>query len=486
MQLTALWLVLLLTSAGLAAILVGLYRRSAEAQLSKVEARAAAATVEIQERLAAFSRTYDTAPSLSAAEHGSSLVGILDTVLQNYEGFEGGVWSHSNGFIAYAFPTYPGTGTKTDLPAAEAPKITELCERVQKTGRPLSVRFDAAQRALILHARPTSFEMSAGAIWAMNWVPVGDGEDYAALKWGFTAVSGGALLFGAWLLFVLGGWYRRLSRIEWSLSQKEPDSNLALVGDKDLDRLITALNSSRERLRFAQAKSEDLSSQLARAARAATLSEVASGLAHELRNPLGAMRLKAENALAAVPPPPSGPASALSAILVQVARLESILQHLLTITRQTKPAREQIEVGRWLREILGKFADPAEVAQVRLSWHCADDAKAFIDPAATERALGNLLHNAIAYTPPQGTIEVRAESDAQARLLRLTVSDTGPGVPPADHVRIFEPFFTRRPGGHGLGLAIAREVAEAHGGHLILLARTPGAHFELTLTWPAS
>jgi two-component system sensor histidine kinase HydH len=82
------------------------------------------------------------------------------------------------------------------------------------------------------------------------------------------------------------------------------------------------------------------------------------------------------------------------------------------------------------------------------------------------RAVDNILLNAIRHTPPGGRVSIGTEQDAA--VLRIILSDTGPGIAPELRTRLFEPFATGRPEGTGLGLAIAREMVAAHGGRITL------------------
>ncbi|WP_245443005.1 sensor histidine kinase [Methylobacterium terrae] len=105
------------------------------------------------------------------------------------------------------------------------------------------------------------------------------------------------------------------------------------------------------------------------------------------------------------------------------------------------------------------------------------------------RALDNLLLNAIQHSPAGGT--VRLSGAREDERMRVRVTDQGPGVPEALRGRLFEPFVTGRPDGTGLGLALVREIARAHGGQVRFTAPPPGATgpgatFELDLPWPPS
>ena len=210
------------------------------------------------------------------------------------------------------------------------------------------------------------------------------------------------------------------------------------------------------------------------AERLAALGRVAAGVAHEIRNPLAAMRLRAENGLAG---DDDRRRRALFAVLEQVGRLDRLLGELLAMTQRRDPVPELTDIGTLLSSCVERHADQAAAAQVRLAAEGAGTA--LLDAALIGRALDNLLSNAIRHTPPGGHVSLRAECRGTA--LRLVVEDTGPGVAPDLRASLFEPFVTGRADGTGLGLAIARELVEAHGGRLSLAASEQAARFVIEL-----
>jgi signal transduction histidine kinase len=108
---------------------------------------------------------------------------------------------------------------------------------------------------------------------------------------------------------------------------------------------------------------------------------------------------------------------------------------------------------------------------------------AMLDEGLVRRALDALVDNALRHAPAGGTVTLAAEVEGE--MLRLSVADTGPGVPEALRDSLFEPFVTGRPDGTGLGLAIARELADTMEGRLFLAESTPGARFVLEVPWRA-
>jgi signal transduction histidine kinase len=251
-----------------------------------------------------------------------------------------------------------------------------------------------------------------------------------------------------------------------------------LTGQRELDRLVEALNAASRRLAEERRRASA-------AERLAAIGRLAAGVAHEIRNPIAAMRLKAENAI--VTGDEGRRISALQSILQQIGRLDGLLRDLLAMTQRRAPEPTDADVGRFLDETAEPHRELAAAKGVRL--HVAPVARtpraAKLDIDQVRRALDNLLLNAVQNTPAGGVVTVRATE--RGGKLHISVSDTGPGVAPELRERLFEPFATARAGGTGLGLAIAREIARAHGGDARLLSSdSAGAVFEIELPWQPS
>jgi len=288
------------------------------------------------------------------------------------------------------------------------------------------------------------------------------------------------LLLAAWLSLGLVAWQRRLRRIEAALAGHEGagDAGEALphvpaTGERELDRVVAALNAAGARLAAAQARSAALAEQVAAGERLAALGRVAAGVAHEIRNPIAAMRLRAENALAG---DPARRGVALEAILAQVARLDRLSGELLAMTQRRVPVPAAVAVDALLRECADDQLAQGVALVVDAPALCA-----MLDAGLLRRVLDALLDNALRHTPAGGTVTLSARLEGE--VLRIAVADTGPGV--ADELRawLFEPFVSGRPEGTGLGLAIARELANAMGGRLFLGDAGPGATFVLEMPW---
>jgi len=194
-----------------------------------------------------------------------------------------------------------------------------------------------------------------------------------------------------------------------------------------------------------------------------------ANISHELRTPLTSIRLVLDDLLGDAARDPSHVTAQLRKMQVEVETLQQMAQELLDLA-QIESGRIPVRlvptpVGRLVDETVERFATQAARKRQTVSVAVEPDLVALADAELVGRALGNLLHNAIKFTPPDGQIWVRArplEGDVV-----IEVSDTGPGIPPDDLPRVFERFFrsdrSRSGGGTGLGLAIAKHVVEAHG-----------------------
>lgn len=398
--------------------------------------------------------------------------------LAGFAGVEGGLWSQPGGFRAYAFPTYEGSGRKTDLPQAEEPSILAVAAGALASGHPEEWRRESSSQTLLITACPV--RSSPGTIaWAMTRVATVGGRAFllaaSALALLVAVLVGSALLLGR----VLWRWSMRLKAIEDALASGN-DADLPQVeatGQRDLDRIVAAINGAGLKAAVSRRRSEQLAAQVSENERLAALGRVAAGVAHEIRNPIAAMRLKAENALAR-PEDRARTESALNIVVEQVSRMDQLLQDLVHSVQRPHPRRRKISD---LRELLAQRAllFREQAGRRRIEVACVAPLPIALDFDQIGRALDNLLLNAIQNSADGTTITLSA--DRSGDRLRLVVRDHGAGVPAELRTRLFEPFATGRADGTGLGLAIVREIAQAHGGHATFEPHPDGSSFVLEL-----
>jgi signal transduction histidine kinase len=160
-------------------------------------------------------------------------------------------------------------------------------------------------------------------------------------------------------------------------------------------------------------------------------------------------------------------------------RIRMIVQEFQTFSRNEQPRLLPRDIGPLLGDIVRRYSGLAQ--NVQFSADVPESLPAcLLDRDQIDQALGELLENALHYTPAGGRIRVVAEAIGQK--VRIAIEDTGPGIPDSDKDRIFEAFFSRSPGGSGLGLAIVKQIVENHGGTIRETGKAgSGARFEIDL-----
>jgi signal transduction histidine kinase len=481
-RLTALWLLALAACVAVAILLAQLSAQSLAAQVGRAEADVAHACDLIAARFGFYVAGWSgPSPASDEARLRADLAAAVGLALAHQDGIEGGVWQAEAGPLAYAYPTYRGSGPKTDLPAAERGRIAEVNGRAERDEQAAALRADAGGETLLLHACPLPGPIAGLTAWTMTRVRAAPG--YGPLQAGLGVLLLLMLAMSAWLGWTLLVWRRHVRGIERALAEAGPDGlpRVARTRERELDRIIEALNEAGERLAQARQAQAALAARVAAAERLAALGRVAAGVAHEIRNPLAAARLQGENALAG---DDARRRDAIAEMLDQIARLERLVTELLAMTQRAAPVPQDADLATFLPAQAERHAAAAAARGVRITVAGAAG-RARLDPALIARVLDNLLGNAVRHAAPGGQVVLAAAGKAGGAL-ELTVEDDGAGVAPDLAGTLFEPFVTGRADGTGLGLAIARELAEAHGGTLTLrraggTSEGEGAAFALVL-----
>ena len=442
-----LWLRSLAASLAVGVVLGGLYRQSESAQRASAERTVADACDAIAERYGYYAAGWagpESGPTDAAFR--ADLSNVIGFALAAYPGITGGIWQHDAGFLA-------STAVLSDALRQSA---AALAAQSQADDQPETQELPADYATLLLQACPLRGPVPALVGFTLARIDATPALGRLRLGLGILLVL--ALAMTGLLTWLFAAWSRRIGGIEAALAQHEAGTlpHLPLTGERELDRIVGALNVAGERLEAARRRSEELAARVAVAQRLAALGRVAAGVAHEIRNPIAAMRLKAENALAG---DDARRRAALDAILAQIARLDRLLAELLAMTQRSQPQPAPTDVSALLESCAADHRGAGATVLAE-----ADVGAARIDAGLIRRMLDSLIDNAVRHTPESGTITLRAQRAGDT--LRITVSDTGPGVATDVRANLFEPFVSGRLGGTGLGLAIARELAEAHGGHL--------------------
>ena len=219
--------------------------------------------------------------------------------------------------------------------------------------------------------------------------------------------------------------------------------------------------------------------QLTRAAKLAVVGEMAAAMSHEVRTPLGIMRSSAD-VLLREPQLSEDGREVLGFIISETERLNKLVSALIDTARPRPPNKTPLDLQAHLQHVVAMLQKQAQAKQIQLILHATQTVVVDADQDQMTQVLVNLLMNAIQILPEGGQVALQLEADDSHA--HMTVADNGPGVPPAQQDHLFEAFFTQRAGGVGLGLAVVKQIIEAHNG-TISYSTSPwqGAQFNLSL-----
>jgi len=292
-----------------------------------------------------------------------------------------------------------------------------------------------------------------------------------------TAASTGPPPHSRWNLVCTSGAVRSL---DWSTVRLTDGdggyAGLLSVGEDITDRLTAERNLERTRR------------EMERLGRVNMLGELVSGLAHELNQPLAAILNNAQAArrfLASGNADPDELREILDDIVRDDKRAGGVIQHLRLLLRTGEVAHERFALQGPIRDVLTLMRGELDAQGIRVQQDLAPDLPPVeADPVETQQVIMNLLVNAaqvLFKAPPENRkIRISAERDGGDAVV-VAIEDTGPGIPPDALTRLFDPFFTTRPGGLGMGLAICRRIVAAHGGRIWGENTGSGARFSFTL-----
>ncbi len=180
-RLLALWLMLATSAAATGFVLFEFYRQSANSQIMRAEDLVARSCRDIGDRYAFVVAGWNGSTNSIDDALKQRLVEAVQAALARAPGVEGGIWQADAGSLAYAFPTYEGTGPKTDLPEAERTSIRQVNGDVARSERPLTMRQTARSQVLLLHACPIAGPLPNVTAWTMTRVFTGQGPAYNQL-----------------------------------------------------------------------------------------------------------------------------------------------------------------------------------------------------------------------------------------------------------------------------------------------------------------
>lgn len=286
---------------------------------------------------------------------------------------------------------------------------------------------------------------------------------------------GSGALIGLLLALNIETPLRRINAAVVRLTRGEQSEPVPETGPEEVRTLASAMNALVERLRGMET------------ARRALL----ANLVHELGRPLGALRSGVQALLKGASRDPQLAGELLTGMDGELVRLQALLNELTHLYDQglgtLELKREPVNLADWLPEIIAPWQAAAVEKGIAFETDLGDSLPAVsIDPLRLGQATGNLFSNAIKFTPPGGKVRIEAKVDQTWFVLR--VQDSGPGIPADEKDKIYTPFYRGSHGkrfaeGMGLGLGIAREIVQAHGGEISLAGgrEGQGATFEMRI-----
>src|SRR6202044_2755621 len=283
------------------------------------------------------------------------------------------------------------------------------------------------------------------------------------------------------LLYSLSTWRQR------DQDEDSPSSFVAADGARLIQPHFAPLGASAPGPTLIFLEDTSLMAERVQQSKLAALGRLSASIAHEIRNPVGAMS-HAGQLLAESPNMSPGDRRLTDIIRSNSERVSTIINNVLQLSRRESIEPSRLSLGDWLREFLAEFSETMQVPLAEIRVHDAsDELEVRFDPTHLHQVVWNLCDNAIKYGEPNDGVkaEIRLSRLSPSYRPYLEVSDRGAGIEAQAADRIFEPFFTGRKGGTGLGLFIARELCQLNRAILLYEPRSgDGSIFRVVFSDP--
>jgi C4-dicarboxylate-specific signal transduction histidine kinase len=296
------------------------------------------------------------------------------------------------------------------------------------------------------------------------------------------------MAFSATALFI--SWFNSDQRKAKSLLLQARDQLDAKIRERtaDLNRANLQLQSEISERQAAEENLLQAQNELARIARITTMGELAASIAHELNQPLGSIVVNGDACLrwlAGASPNLDEARQAVEAIIRDGTRASDVLVRTRKLVRPGKGTREQLDINSVIQEVVAWSNDKLHRSMVSLRFKLQDNPPPVtVDRVQLQQVILNLVMNAIEamldVSESTRVLWIRTEKQFLGDLL-VQVIDSGVGIEPKNSGRIFEPFYTTKANGIGMGLTISRSIIEAHGGRLWAARAERGSTFCFTL-----
>lgn len=262
---------------------------------------------------------------------------------------------------------------------------------------------------------------------------------------------------------------QKISRAMRKIEEGDLDARVEFKRKDEIGKLAKDLNVMIESLSLAKKEAERYHQELIqRADRMATIGELASGIAHEIRNPLagihGAMLVLSEGF-----PKEDKRREVMEEIQKQIYKLERLVKDLLSYARPSPKKYEKIDINQLLEKVVSFFVTQAGGNhKIEVIKNFTPLPSVMVDPDSMEQVFLNIILNAEKAMPMGGRLTISTQPIIINKIegIKIIFEDTGIGIPKENIGKIFNPFFSTRPNGTGLGLSITKNIVERHGGKI--------------------
>ena len=409
----------------------------------------------------------------------------IDT-LQHEDGVEGGFYAAgADTLIGYAFPTHEGPGAEKGMPDRERPTIENLAREAVAANATRTFRFEGPHDAIVFVAAPIHEQSASdliggrqdevtGAAWLMERMPGIEGGQNRELLFGSVAFGVAALMTALLAVFVMTEIRSgvnivllRLGSLEGGLSAGSPQAE-GRPPLEEFDRVLQGIDSLALALQEKIENERTLESQVRHNERLSALGQFAAGIAHELRNPLGTIRMRAQMWQRSTDANAAQRSSAV--ILEEIDRLNAIISRLLYFARPIQLQLQPVSIDDLCVATASTWSEREIAKGVEILSKATSRAVVTADRSRLLQVLDNLMENAV-YAALHSVAQrgrVTISTSLVANIARIDIMDNGRGFAPAALRHAMDPFYTTKDTGTGLGLSISFEMVKAHGGDLLL------------------
>ena len=424
---------------------------------------------------------------------------ITSETLQREDGIEGGFYAaRADALVGYAFPTHEGPGAEKGMPERERPTIENLAREAVAAKAIRTFRFEGPHDAILFVAAPIREQSGAtpgaadevtGAAWLMERLPGVEGGQSRELLFGSIGFGIAALMTALLAVFVTTEIRTGVNIVLQRLGSMEsglPAAVEQMAGRpplEEFDHVLQGIDSLALALQEKIENERTLESQVRHNERLSALGQFAAGIAHELRNPLGTIRLRTQMWQRSTDPEAARRSSAV--ILEEIDRLDTIISRLLYFARPIQLELQVVSLDDLCAATASAWVEKDAAKGVQIVCKPASHSVVTADRGRLLQVLDNLMENAV-HSASHSTSQAGVVAIATAQendFARIDIMDNGRGFTPAALRHAMDPFYTTKDNGTGLGLSISFEILQAHGGEL-LLANSEGGGAVASLRLP--